>query len=93
MLMRMTIMVCCIACVGGNVLNANFIREWGETTGSYSIDQQQETVLRHSLATEVRREFGLEACQVVLGHARADVTQIYAEKHQALAAEVALKIG
>ena len=36
--------------------------------------------LRHSKATEVRRQFGLEAAQVILGHAKADVTQVYAER-------------
>ncbi len=49
--------------------------------------------LRHSKATEVRREFGLEAAQVSLGHAKADVTQIYAERDARLAIEVARKIG
>jgi len=28
-----------------------------------------------------------------LGHAKADVTQVYAERHQALAAEIMGKIG
>jgi integrase len=36
--------------------------------------------LRHSAATVIRRQFGLEAAQTVLGHAKADVTQIYAER-------------
>src|SRR5581483_1634663 len=36
--------------------------------------------LRHTYATNVRREFGLEAAQVLLGHAKANVTQIYAER-------------
>jgi integrase len=49
--------------------------------------------LRHSCATEVRKHFGLEAAQVTLGHSSADVTQIYAEKNAALAAEVMRKIG
>jgi integrase len=49
--------------------------------------------LRHSAGTQVRREFGLEAAQVILGHAKADVTQVYAERDQALAAEVMGKIG
>ncbi|MFO0938341.1 MAG: tyrosine-type recombinase/integrase [Gemmataceae bacterium] len=49
--------------------------------------------LRHTHATKVRAMFGLEAAQVALGHARADVTQIYAEKNMALAAEVAVKMG
>ena len=49
--------------------------------------------LRHAAASSVRRQFGLEAAQVVLGHAKADVTQVYAERDQALAAEVMGKIG
>lgn len=49
--------------------------------------------LRHSFATRVRKEYGLEAAQVLLGHSRADVTQVYAERDEALAAEVATKVG
>ena len=49
--------------------------------------------LRHAAATEVRRQFGLEAAQVVLGHSRADVTQTYAERDAELARTVAVKIG
>jgi integrase len=49
--------------------------------------------IRHAYATRVRREFGLEAAQVLLGHSRADVTQVYAETNLAKAAEVARKIG
>jgi hypothetical protein len=33
-----------------------------------------------NVATLARWEFGLEAAQVMLGHQRGDVTQIYAEK-------------
>jgi len=49
--------------------------------------------LRHSAATRVRRELGLEAAQVVLGHAAADVTQVYAESNRALAQRVMREIG
>jgi len=49
--------------------------------------------LRHSAATEIRRQFGLEAAQVTLGHATADVSQIYAERDLSLATEVMGKIG
>lgn len=49
--------------------------------------------LRHTRATEVRRQFGLEAASTVLGHARADVTQLYAERDMARAAEIMQKIG
>ena len=49
--------------------------------------------LRHTFATRVRKQHGLEAAQVLLGHARADVTQVYAEKNVELAAAVVAKIG
>jgi integrase len=49
--------------------------------------------LRHAYATRVRRLHGLEAAQVLLGHSRADVTQVYAERDEELALTVAAKIG
>ncbi|NOT02346.1 MAG: site-specific integrase [Phycisphaerales bacterium] len=49
--------------------------------------------LRHAFATEIRRLHGLEAAQVLLGHARADVTQVYAERDHAKAAAVAALVG
>ncbi len=49
--------------------------------------------LRHTAATQIRRQFGLEAAQVTLGHAKADVTQVYAERDSKLARTVAAKIG
>lgn len=49
--------------------------------------------LRHTRATQVRKQFGLEAAQVVLGHSKADVTQVYAERDMGLAASIMAKIG
>jgi integrase len=49
--------------------------------------------LRHSKATEVRREFGLEAAQVTLGHASAEITQVYAERNLRLAINIAARTG
>jgi integrase len=49
--------------------------------------------LRHATGTEVRRQYGLEAAQVVIGHAKANTTQVYAERDQALAADVMREIG
>jgi integrase len=49
--------------------------------------------LRHSAATRIRRELGLEAARVVLGHSSAAVTEIYAEVDQRQALEVAAKLG
>ena len=49
--------------------------------------------LRHTAATEIRKRFGLEAAQVICGHQRADVTQIYAERDLTLAIQVAREVG
>ncbi|MEZ6098125.1 MAG: site-specific integrase [Pirellulaceae bacterium] len=49
--------------------------------------------LRHSAATEIRRDFGLDAAQVVLGHASAATTEIYADTNEQLAAKVAGERG
>jgi integrase len=49
--------------------------------------------IRHTRATEIRKEFGLEAAQIILGHASADVTQIYAERDAEKARDVIRQIG
>ena len=49
--------------------------------------------LRHSSGTIIRKEMGLEAAQVWLGHSRADVTQIYAERNLDLARQIAARFG
>jgi site-specific recombinase XerD len=49
--------------------------------------------LRHSAATEIRSKFGLEVAQILLGHAKADVTQIYAERDLAKAVAVVREVG
>ncbi len=49
--------------------------------------------LRHSAATKVRKEFGIEAAQVTLGHTQLGTTQVYAERDKSLAVRVAKEIG
>jgi integrase len=49
--------------------------------------------LRHSAATEIRRQFGIEAAQHVLGHTTLSVTELYAEKNADVARQVAVAIG
>lgn len=49
--------------------------------------------LRHTAATELRKQFGLEAARVVLGHRSAAVTEIYAEIDQARAVEAIARVG
>ena len=49
--------------------------------------------LRHNAATRLRKEFELEAAQVILGHRSAEVTQIYAERDEGKAREIVKQIG
>lgn len=49
--------------------------------------------LRHNAATYLRKQFGIEAARVVLGHSSADVTEIYAEVDLAKAADIMGRVG
>ena len=58
-----------------------------------SVDHWSPHQLRHTAATRIREEHGLEAAQVILGHARADVTQVYAEANRHKAADIMGRVG
>jgi integrase len=49
--------------------------------------------LRHSAGTFLRREFGLEAARVILGHAHVETTEIYAEADLQRAREIMGTVG
>jgi len=49
--------------------------------------------LRHSRGTEIRKRYGLEASQAVLGHSELGVTQVYAEVNHDAARRIMGEIG
>lgn len=49
--------------------------------------------LRHTRATELRRDHDLDAAAAVLGHSRVETTQVYAERSEQRAMEIALSEG
>lgn len=49
--------------------------------------------LRHSAATRLRKEFGLDVARAVLGHSSPIVTELYAELDGAKAAEAMERVG
>ncbi len=49
--------------------------------------------LRHATGTEVRKTFGLDGAQMILGHKHAKVSEVYAETQAKLARQIAEKIG
>lgn len=49
--------------------------------------------MRHSKGTLIRKRYGIEAARIMLGHASADVTAIYAERDLELAKKIAHETG
>jgi integrase len=49
--------------------------------------------LRHAAGTMIRKTYGLEASQAVLGHAELSVTQVYSEVDLATARQVMAEVG
>lgn len=49
--------------------------------------------LRHTSATNLRKTYGLEAAQVILGHKTLTVTQVYAEKNIEAAQKIMAEVG
>jgi integrase len=49
--------------------------------------------LRHTRATQIRRKYGIESAQIILGHSNVDTTQIYAERDLSKARQIMARIG
>ena len=47
----------------------------------------------HNAASELRKEFGIEAARIILGHHSAAVTEICAEKYEQEAIQAIMKVG
>jgi integrase len=70
---------------GQRYTSTSYARAIATACEDHGIQHWHPHQLRHTHATEVRRLFGLEAAQVALGHSRANVTQVYAERDLGLA--------
>lgn len=57
------------------------------------IEPWNSNQLRHSAATALRESEGIESASLILGHKSLDVTQVYAEKSERKAIELAKKHG
>jgi integrase len=60
---------------------------------THRLDHWHPHQLRHTKATEIRREYGLDAARAVLGQHAPQVTELYAELDLSKAVEVARKLG
>lgn len=72
---------------------ASYCRAIARACRKAGIEPWHPHQLRHNAGTVFRREYGIEAAQLLLGHKRADVTQIYAEADIEKAIIVAGRIG
>lgn len=78
---------------GGGYSVASYRRAIARACEAAGVKAWAPNQLRHTRATEIRRLYGLDAAQVILGHASADVTQIYAETDKARAVGIVGEIG
>ena len=74
-------------------LRNEYARAIRQTCKAHDIPPWHLNQLRHSGATKIRKEFGIEGAQVILGHSRADVTQVYAERNEEIGVDVMRRIG
>jgi len=79
--------------LGGNYKVMSYCRAVLRACRRAGVAEWSPGQLRHGAGTRVRARYGLEAAQVILGHAKADVTQLYAETSRTLAKEVSRKAG
>jgi integrase len=69
-------------------------KQWQRLTEWVKAHHWHPHQLRHAAATAIRREFGLEAAQIALGHSSALVTEaVYAERDMQKAVTVMRAIG
>jgi integrase len=61
--------------------------------GEPGIPHWHPHMLRHNAATKLRRELGLEYAKAVLGHADTSITEIYAQRDEAMAVQAMLRLG
>jgi integrase len=57
------------------------------------VPQWHPNQLRHTAATNLRKEYGIELARIILGHATAFTTELYAEVDRKQAAAVVAKVG
>ncbi|MGK0433575.1 MAG: integrase [Planctomycetota bacterium] len=72
---------------------ASYRRAVARACGKAGVARWSPNQLRHSAATRIRKEFGIESAQAVLGHRNLETTQVYAEVNQQRAVEAMERFG
>jgi len=79
--------------IGVRYTRDSYRRAIARACAAADIEVWSPNQLRHLRATEIRSQFGLESSQTILGHLRADTTELYAERDFALAENVMSQLG
>ena len=80
--------------VGACYTVASYRRAIHRACESVNVPSWQPNQLRHNAATRIRREYGIEMAQTVLGHRLgSNVTEVYAEANVKRAREVIARVG
>ncbi len=62
-------------------------------SGKPEIPNWHPSQIRHNAATKLRKEFGIDVARAVLGHSSPVVTEVYAERDEAIATNAMERIG
>jgi integrase len=68
-------------------------KKWAELTKWREEHRWHPHQLRHAAGSRLRKEFGVEAAQVVLGHKTLSVTELYAQKNVDAARKIMGEVG
>ena len=86
----------CLTCAACHRKDGELRRDWlarVEPCDGLKALHWHPNQLRHTAATEIRREAGLDAARVVLGHRTPNITETYAEIDMGKAAAVMERLG
>lgn len=78
---------------GSTYNTASYRRAIHRACEEAGVPQWSPNQLRHSRATDLRRQFGIEASRVVLGHSEVGTTEIYAERDMEAARRIMSEVG
>ena len=78
---------------GDHYTTASYGRAIGAACKKAGVPHWTTHQLRHSFATRIRKQYGLETARAMLGHRSIVVTEIYAELDRTKVAHVVARVG